>query len=149
MICMSPGPQKWLPKVMFPRLGASISRFFSLSAKVWFRTTLPWFSCFSRFRVSLFRCRRCPRSYKTDSCCSAGSEPHFQHAFTENPPKNDSKKRWLFRPVYVILEGFWSIALFLRPFYQSGVKDIKKDILMILFLDFLCESCPKAFEMDD
>ena len=43
-ICVSPGPQKWLPKLTNAHLGASISRFFSFSAKVWFWTTLPWFS---------------------------------------------------------------------------------------------------------
>ena len=146
---MSPGPQKWLPKLTNARLGASISRFFSFSASVWFWTTLQWFSCFYAFRVSLFQCRRCPRSNKTDSCCSGGSEPHLQHAFTENPSKNDSKKGQVFHTGYVILNRFWSIALFLHPFSQSDVKDIKKDVLMTLFLDFLCESCPKAFKKDN
>ena len=69
---------------------------------------------------------------------------------TKNPPKNNSKKgKQLFHPDYVILGGFWSIALFLCFFCQSGVIDIKQDILMTLFLDLLCESCPKAFERED
>ena len=88
---MSHKPQKWLQNVIFPMLGASIFRFFPFSAELRFQTTLLWFCCFSGFRVSLFRCRRYPKSDETHSCCSGGSEPHFQHAFPENPPKNDSK----------------------------------------------------------
>ena len=91
VICMSPGPQKLLQNVIFPTLGSSIFRFFSFSAELWFRTTLPWFCCFFGFRVSLFRCRRYPKPDKTHSCCSGGSEPHFQHAFSDNPSKNDIK----------------------------------------------------------
>ena len=134
VICMSPGPQKLLQNVIFPRLGSSIFRFFSFSAELWFRTTLPWFCCFFGFRVSLFRCRRYPKPDKTHSCCSGGSEPHFQHAFSENPSKNDIKMELLFRT------GLSQFSTILRHrslstvFGQSCLGNIKKDILMTLFL---------------
>jgi len=116
-ICVSPGPQKWLPKLTNAHLGASIFRFFSLSAKVWFWTTLQWFSMLLWVSCVTFWCRRCPKSNKTHSCCRGGSGTHFVHAFTENPSKNDSKRGEFFTRVYVILEGVWSIALFLHPFW--------------------------------
>ena len=72
-----PGPPKWLQKLTNACLCASIFMFFSFSAEVWFWTTLPWFICFYGFRVSLFLCRRCPKSNKTHSCCRGGSGAHF------------------------------------------------------------------------
>ena len=81
-ICMCPpASQKW---------GFHAFGVFLFQQNKTIRKTLRWFNSFSYF-LALFQCRRCPRSYKTDSCCTSGSEPHFQNAFAQKPPKNASE----------------------------------------------------------
>ena len=155
MICTSPGIQKSLQNVVFPRLGACIFRVFSFSAELWSQITLPWFCCFVLFHVWLFRCRRYPKSDKAHSCCSSSSETHFQHTFSKNPFKNDSKMQVGLRTGL----HFFSKKLRRRsvstPFCQSCLGNIKKDILRILLLSTfwskpskMVMKWPRIFQID-
>ena len=146
---MSPGPQKLLQNVIFPRLGSSIFRFFSFSAELWFRTTLPWFCCFFGFRVSLFRCRRYPKPDKTHSCCSGGSEPHFQHAFSENPSKNDIKMEVLFRTGLNQFSTILRHRSLFTPFWPKlPWKHQKGHPNDTIFINFLVQSLQKRWLND-
>ena len=69
--------------------------------------------------------------------------PHRQILQPDHPGESQEGNLGLDRDPLRLLQ------LFLHPFCKSGVKDIKKAILMIQFLDLLCESCPKAFEEND
>ena len=81
----------------FQRSGHQFSGFSLFQPNCDFEQPSHDFAIFLGFVCHFFDVGAIHKPDKTHSCCSGGSEPHFQHAFSENPSKNYIKVEVVFR----------------------------------------------------
>ena len=139
-----PGVQNDSQKWLFHASGRQFPCFSICWPKCDFEQHSHGLACFYRFHVSLFRCRGCPESNKTQSCFRGVSGARFLNVFSEKYSKRGLGKSTLFHFFDALFCHFAADPSFYALFVKVGPKTPKRTSEWLSFWTLVAKVTPKT-----